>query len=129
MNKDILEVGSGTSQLAIYFALGTNNRVIAMDATLKSLNLGKIFAKNNNINNVSFIKSDLFDNTFKENSFDMIWCSGVLHHTKNPQKGFKNLIRYGKKNSYIIVGLYNFYGRFWTVLRQKIFKVLGKIWL
>ena len=43
-NKDILEVGCGTGQLSLYFSIGNNNRVYALDPTLASINLGKEFA-------------------------------------------------------------------------------------
>ena len=35
--KDVLEVGCGTGQLAIYFALGTNNRVVGLDSNYRIL--------------------------------------------------------------------------------------------
>ena len=42
-NKNILEVGCGTGQLSLYFAIGNNNRVYALDPTLASINLGRNF--------------------------------------------------------------------------------------
>ena len=44
-NKNILEVGCGTGQLALYFSIGTNNRVVGLDATIESLELASNFAK------------------------------------------------------------------------------------
>ena len=44
-NKSFIEIGSGTSQLSNYLAIGTNNRVVAFDPTLKSLKLGYEFSK------------------------------------------------------------------------------------
>ena len=44
-NKNVLEVGCGTGQLSIYFAIGTNNEIIAFDPTIESLNLAKNFSK------------------------------------------------------------------------------------
>ena len=38
-NKTVLEVGCGTGQLSIYFALESNNKIISLDPTLTSLNL------------------------------------------------------------------------------------------
>ena len=38
-NKKILEVGCGTGQLSAYFAIGTNNKIFALDPTLKSISL------------------------------------------------------------------------------------------
>ena len=51
-NKFILEVGSGTCQLSNYLAIGTNNKICAIDSSLQSLKLGREFAKKNNIQNI-----------------------------------------------------------------------------
>ena len=59
--KDVLEVGCGTGQLAIYFALGTNNRVVGLDPTIESLKLAADFSKKQNIDNIDFINADIFD--------------------------------------------------------------------
>ena len=69
--------------MALYFSIGTNNQIYALDSTLDSLKLGKRFAELNNIKNTYFIKADIFDDVLNEETFDFIWCDGVLHHTKN----------------------------------------------
>ena len=125
-NKNILEVGCGTGQLSLYFAIGNNNRVYALDPTLASINLGRNFSKKNKIQNVKFINADIFDDIFHEKTFDFIWTNGVLHHTKNPNLAFDVISKYLKKNGYILVGLYNKYGRLRTVLRQYLYKLFGK---
>ena len=126
LNKNFLEVGSGTCQLSNYLAVGTNNNIYALDPTLESLKLGENFANNNNIQNVNFINADLFDSIFNDNTFDFVWCSGVLHHTKNPKLGFETISKYVKKDGYILIGLYNKYGRFRTHFRQFIYKNISK---
>ena len=117
-NKDILEVGCGTGQLSLYFSIGNNNRVYALDPTLASINLGNDFAKKNKIENVKFVNADIFDDVFNEETFDFIWTNGVLHHTKNPKLAFDITSKYLKKNGYILVGLYNQYGRTRTLFRR-----------
>lgn len=125
-NKSFIEVGSGTSQLALAMAIGTNNLVVAMDPTLESLKLGKDFAEKNDISNLVFLNSDIFDNQIEDNSFDFVWCSGVLHHTKNSKAGFDIISRWVKKDGLIIIGVYNKIGRLRTNFRQLIYKFLRK---
>jgi 2-polyprenyl-3-methyl-5-hydroxy-6-metoxy-1,4-benzoquinol methylase len=125
-NKDILEVGCGTGQLSLYFSIGNNNRVYALDPTLTSINLGNEFAKKNKIENVKFVNADIFEDVFNDEIFDFIWTNGVLHHTKNPKLGFDITSKYLKKNGYILVGLYNRYGRIRTLFRRFLYKFLGK---
>ena len=125
-NKSVLEVGSGTSQLSNYLAIGTNNQICAFDSSIKSLEIGNNFAKKNNIHNINFVRGDIFDEIFENEIFDFILCNGVLHHTENPSKAFSNIVSYLKKNGYILIGLYNKIGRFRTKFRKNIYKIFGK---
>ena len=124
-NKNVLEVGCGTGQLSLYFGIGTNNRVFALDPTINSINLGNEFSKKNKINNVRFVNADIFDDVFHNKSFDFIWTNGVLHHTKNPSLAFDLISKYLKNNGYILLGLYNKYGRLRTLFRRILYKIFG----
>ena len=125
-NKSFIEIGSGTSQLSNYLATGTNNKIYAFDPTETALRLGYNFASENNINNVTFINADIFDDVLEDEIFDFVWCSGVLHHTKDPFLGFKIIQKSLKPNGYILIGLYNKYGRFRTFVRQILYKIFGR---
>ena len=125
-NKNVVEIGAGTCQLSNYLAIGTNNHVCSFDSSFNSLQIGKNFAKKNKIKNISFVRGDIFDPIFQDESFDFLICNGVLHHTKDPYSGFLNIIKSVKKNGYIIIGLYNKIGRFRTKVRKYIYKALGK---
>ena len=128
-NKNILEVGCGTGQLSIYFAIGSNNNIVGLDSTKESLKLAKDFASKNNISNLYLVNADIFSDVLKDEVFDFVWCNGVLHHTKNPYQGFKIIIKSLKKDGYILVGLYNKIGRIRTLLRKYIYKIFGKKFL
>jgi SAM-dependent methyltransferase len=114
--KKVLEVGCGTGQLSIYFSLGTNNRIVGFDPTIQSLNLAKNFARKNEISNIEFVNADIFD---------FVWCNGVLHHTKDPYKAFQIVAKSLKSEGYILIGLYNKFGRFRTILRKYLSKIFG----
>ena len=123
--KKILEVGCGTGQFSIYLAIGTNNNVVGLDPTIYSLDLAANFAEKNEINNVEFINADIFDDVLKDEFFDFLWCSGVLHHTKDPYGAFKIMIKSLKKEGYVLIGLYNKIGRIRTLVRKYIYKIFG----
>ena len=125
-NKSLLEVGAGTCQLSNYLAIGTNNKICAFDGSIQSLKLGKEFAKKNNIQNVDFVRGDIFDKIFEDEVFDFVWCNGVLHHTKDPYKAFCIIVESLKKEGYILIGLYNRFGRVRTIIRKYLYKVFGK---
>lgn len=126
LNKKFIEVGSGTCQLSLALAVGTNNKVVAMDPTIASLELGRDYAKNNNINNVIFLNSDIFEDALQDHFFDVVWCSGVLHHTKDSKKGFEIISKWVKEEGLIIIGVYNKIGRLRTNFRQLIYKICKK---
>ena len=87
-NKRVLEIGAGTCQFSNYLAIGSNNEIVSFDSSLESLKLGSEFAKKNNLNNVKFVRGDIFDDIFLEETFDFVITNGVLHHTGNAKKAF-----------------------------------------
>ena len=50
----------------------------------------------------------------------------VFYITHEPYVNFKQIPKILKKNGYVVLGLYNYYGRFRTKVRQKLFKFFGK---
>ena len=128
-NKNVLEVGCGTGQISNYFSIGTNNNIVGLDSTIESLKLASNFAKNNDIQNVKFVNADIFDDVLKDNFFDFIWCSGVLHHTKNPYNAFQIITKSLKDEGYILIGLYNKIGRIRTIVRKFFYKIFGEKFL
>lgn len=121
-NTRVLDVGCGTGQLSNF--LGTSQRfVFGTDICLNSLKLGQEFKKKNNLERVSFCQMNLFRPIFREESFSLVICNGVLHHTSAPFAGFQSVSRLVKKGGHILVGLYNTYGRIATNIRRIIFKI------
>jgi hypothetical protein len=49
----------------------------------------------------------------------------VLHHTGDPFLGFETLVKCLKPGGFIVVGLYNTYGRLTTDLRRAVFRLTG----
>lgn len=121
----ILELGCGTGQLSLFLSR-CNREILGVDISNSSLKLGENFRLKNNIENTFFMKMDVFDLKFKPNSFDCVISNGVLHHTKNAEEAFKELVKVTKPGGVIIIGLYHKYGRLITRLKQKLAKLLGE---
>ncbi len=122
---NILELGCGTGQLSLFLARGNRN-IFGVDISNGSLKLGEKFRSDNDIKNVYFMKMDVFDLKFKKNYFDFTISNGVLHHTKDARKAFNSLVEVTKPGGLIVIGLYHKHGRFFTKLKQKIAKIIGK---
>lgn len=118
----VLDAGCGTGQLAIFLS-ALHRRVVGADFSFNSLSKGNGFKKRFQLANVNFVQMNLLQDAFQEQSFDYIFCNGVLHHTGDAYRGFQNLCRLLKSGGFITIGLYNTYGRFFTNLRRGIFRL------
>ena len=125
-NDFVLEFGCGTGQLGNFLAATNHSKVISADLSYNSLKLANTFKIENNIKGIDFFECDIFKPCFKDNSFDLIICSGVLHHTVNPYQGFLNLVKMLKHDGLIIIGLYNSISRIKNSIIKNLSKLIGK---
>jgi len=122
----ILEAGCGTGFTAHTISnVRRDVQILGIDFSEGSLEFALNFSKQNNYKNIKFQRMDLNHIDLNENSFDLVHCSGVLHHIENPRPIFTKLCNLVKKNGIVIIGLYHPWGRFSTHVRQKIFKITG----
>ncbi len=121
----ILECGCGTGQLSNYLGLTWGRLVFGTDICLNSLRLGQAFHARHAIPAVSFAQMNLFRPIFRPATFDLVISNGVLHHTSDPFLAFKSILTCVKRGGFIIIGLYNTYGRLSTDLRRALFRLTG----
>lgn len=107
----VLEAGCGTGQLSNFLGMTHGRTVFAADMCLNSLALAHGFKSGNGIENTAFLQMNLFRPAFRPESFDLVISNGVLHHTSDPKLGFRSIAKLVKKGGFIIVGLYNSFGR------------------
>ncbi len=123
-NASVLEVGCGTGQLSNFLGISCR-RVIGTDICMNSLKLGEAFRKQHGLSRVRFVQMNLFRPVFMPEQFDVVLCNGVLHHTADPVGGFRQLVPLVKQGGYIVIGLYNRYGRLLTDARRGLFRLTG----
>jgi len=121
----VLDAGCGTGQLAIFLSLA-HRAVIGADLSFGSLTEGRRFRERFGLTGVSFIQMDVFAPSFRAGSFDFVLCNGVLHHTAAPERAFAELCGLLKPGGYIVLGLYNRFGRLRHKVRQKLAQVGGR---
>lgn len=120
----IFEVGCGTGQLSNFLGI-SSRQVFGVDMCLNSLKLAQEFKTDNDIQNAGFYQMNLFRPAIKEKSFHIVICNGVLHHTSNPRLGFETIAKLVKPGGFILVGLYNRFGRMLNDARGVIFRLSG----
>ena len=89
---NVLVAGCGTGRQAIRLASYFDDlNVIAIDLSGRSLAYATQQAKKYNVDNIQFIQADILEFSDFPMLFDVIECSGVLHHMEDPEAGLKNL--------------------------------------
>jgi SAM-dependent methyltransferase len=119
----ILEVGCGTGQLGNYLGLSAGRTVFGADMCRASLRLAEAFRSRHGIDRAGFVQMNLFAPAFHDASFDLVICNGVLHHTGDPGAGFRSIARLVKPGGFVLIGLYNRWGRLQTALRRQLFRL------
>jgi SAM-dependent methyltransferase len=118
----IVEVGCGTGQMCLYLARA-DRRIIGADLTRASLRLAADAAGRFGLSHVQFVETDLHHPGLKAGGFDVVYSSGVLHHTPNPRESFAHLARLARPGGTIVLGLYNAFARLPLRLRRVVARV------
>ncbi|MDD3159744.1 MAG: class I SAM-dependent methyltransferase [Candidatus ainarchaeum sp.] len=121
-NKNVLELGCGTGELANSLALFGAN-VKAIDLSKSSINKAKETSKKLNTK-INFLNENILK--FKDNKkYDVVIALGSLHHTVDAKKGFVIATNHLDKNGIIIVGIYNKYSRFRHRLKRIVLRIFA----
>jgi 2-polyprenyl-3-methyl-5-hydroxy-6-metoxy-1,4-benzoquinol methylase len=118
----ILIAGCGTGQQSIGAAARYSNcQVLAIDLSLASLAYAQRKTFELKLDNLRYAQSDILTLAELGSSFDIIECSGVLHHMQDPLAGWRALVDLLKPEGLIKIGLYS------ELARQSISKARADI--
>ena len=78
--KNVIDIGTGSGAIAISLAKYCNINIDAIDISFKALEIAKENAKLNNVKNINFIQSNIFENI--NNRYDMIVSNPPYIKTK-----------------------------------------------
>jgi SAM-dependent methyltransferase len=124
----IVEVGCGTGQMALFLA--TADRVVlGADLTRGSLALGEAAARRFGVDRACFVETDLRRPGLREGAFDVVYSSGVLHHTPDPRASFAALARLARPGGIVVLGLYNTWARVPHRLRRAVGRLTAFRWV
>ena len=108
MNKDapklVLDVATGTGDLAIAVQKGTGAEVVGLDLSQQMLNVGIDKIKKLNLNQkISMQKGDAENLPFEDNKFDAVSVAFGVRNFENLEKGLAELRRVVKDNSSVYI--------------------------
>jgi SAM-dependent methyltransferase len=114
MNRpyDVLIAGCGTGQQAVRAALsyGQNARVVGLDLSRASLAYASRMAEHFRANNLEFLQGDiqqLETHLPFLAHFQIIECTGVLHHMADPFQGWRQLAKCLAPLGLMLIGIYS----------------------
>ena len=108
MNKDapklVLDVATGTGDLAIAVQKGTGAEVVGLDLSQQMLNVGIDKIKKINLDQkISMQKGDAENLPFEDNKFDAVSVAFGVRNFENLEKGLDELRRVVKENSSVYI--------------------------
>ena len=120
--KKVLEIGVGTGSDHLQFAKA-GAILTGIDITPKSIELTK---KNLELHGYhsNLLVADAENLTFEDNTFDVVYSFGVLHHIPDTQKVVDEIYRVLNPGGKAIIALYHKYSLFWifVILYEMILK-------
>src|SRR4051812_36783775 len=124
----IAEVGCGTGQMSLFLATA-DRLVIGADLTRPSLELAEDARRRYGVARALFVETDLRSPGLRPGAFDVVYSSGVLHHTPDPRASFSAVARLLRPGGMVVVGLYNAYARLPHRLRRGVARLTGFRWI
>lgn len=104
----VIDVGCGTGHrvipLAKHFGV---KEYVGIDHSAASLKVAEALATELEMDNVTLAEGDLFSLPYSDEHFDIVISQGVLHHTSDPYRGFKELVRVCRSGGFVNIFLYN----------------------
>jgi SAM-dependent methyltransferase len=99
--------------------------VVGADMTRASLALGAAAARHYGLDRVQFVETDLQHPGLRARAFDVVYSSGVLHHTPDPRASFASVARLARPGGMIVLGVYNAFARLPARLRRLAARLSG----
>ena len=123
-NLRILSAGCGTSQAAHLAFNNPDCTVTGIDLSETSLAHQRYLAEKHGLKNLRLERRDILDIAQVSERFDLIVCTGVLHHMEQPQDGLRALASVLSPRGAIYAMVYAYAKRAGVYLLQDLFRRL-----
>ena len=130
--QEVLDVATGTGDLAIAVEKGTDAKVVGLDLSQQMLNVGVIKIKKLNLDGkISMQKGDAENLPFEDNRFDAVSVAFGVRNFENLTKGLAELRRVVKENKSVYILEFSkvegFLGPFYMFYFKNILPAIGRL--
>lgn len=91
--KSVIDVGCGGGRYTVAWRLLGAGKALGYDISATGIADARRRVDSSEIDNVNFQEGNVLSLPFADNSFDIVYSNGVLHHTTDWQKGVAELVR------------------------------------
>ena len=121
----ILVAGCGTVQAAYTAYVNRADEVVGFDLSEASLGHERYLEERHGLTNLKLFKGDLLDAGSLDETFDVIICTGVLHHLKDPAAGLAALKSVLAPDGVMVLMVYGQTVRTGVYMLQDAFRRMG----
>lgn len=121
----VLIAGCGTNQAAYNALIMPKAEITAIDLSETSLSHSQYLKEKHQLNNLSLRQMNLLEVAKLNQQYDLIFCTGVLHHLPDPDAGLRALRDVLKPDGILSLMLYGRYHRIGVYMMQQVFRLLG----
>lgn len=121
----ILVAGCGTVQAAYTAYMNREDEVVGIDLSEASLAHERFLQERHGLENVRLFKGDLLEVGSVDTRFDVILCTGVLHHMADPAEGLAALKEVLAPDGVMVLMLYGATVRAGVYMLQDAFRRMG----
>jgi demethylmenaquinone methyltransferase/2-methoxy-6-polyprenyl-1,4-benzoquinol methylase len=130
--QEVLDVATGTGDLAIAVEKGTSAKVVGLDLSQQMLNVGVIKIKKLKLDGkISMQKGDAENLPFEDNRFDAVSVAFGVRNFENLTKGLAELKRVVKENKSVYILEFSkvegFLGPFYMFYFKNILPAIGRL--
>ncbi|WP_407928665.1 bifunctional demethylmenaquinone methyltransferase/2-methoxy-6-polyprenyl-1,4-benzoquinol methylase UbiE [Chryseobacterium sp. C-71] len=130
--QEVLDVATGTGDLAIAVEKGTDAKVVGLDLSQQMLNVGVIKIKKLKLDGkISMQKGDAENLPFEDNRFDAVSVAFGVRNFENLTKGLAELKRVVKENKSVYILEFSkvegFLGPFYMFYFKNILPAIGRL--
>lgn len=130
--QEVLDVATGTGDLAITIEKGTGSKVVGLDLSQQMLNVGVIKIKKLKLDGkISMQKGDAENLPFEDNRFDAVSVAFGVRNFENLTKGLAELRRVVKDNKSVYILEFSkvegFLGPFYMFYFKNILPAIGRL--